>query len=611
MCGIAGYQGGAPLDQERIDACLALMNRRGPDHREARQWQTASGTHTALLHSRLSIIDLDPRANQPMGFEGSWISLNGEIYNFLERRKDLEAAGVALKTRSDTEVLLASLSRFGWDVLDRCEGMWAFALYDEASGRLTLSRDRFGEKPLYYVVTESGIYFGSEIKFIAALLGRKLDVNHDHLWRYLVNGYKALYKDSAHAFFQGVREVTAGANLVCEGGGLISERRYWSPAMAVDEDMTFAEAVAGAKQRLIRSVELRLRADVPLAFCMSGGVDSNALISIAKRVFDYDVHGFTIVNTDSRYEESDMVDLAVRELGVRHTAIPVATDGFLPGLRALVRQHDAPVYTITYYAQWMLQKAIADAGYRISISGTAADELFSGYYDHHLAYLQEVKGDRAHHAASLSLWQQHIKPVVRNPHLGNPNLFVDDPEFRDHIYLDADEFSCFLRVPWSEPFGETCYSDRLLRNRMLNELFHEAVPVILHEDDLNAMYFSVENRSPFLDRDLFEFCNSIPTRHLIDDGKAKAILRESVRGIAPDGIIDNRRKVGFNAPILDYLDVSDPDVRSYLLDDSPIYDYVRRDRIEQLIGKPDLPNSQSKFLFYFLNCKMFLEEFAI
>jgi len=608
MCGIAGYQGRAPLARERIDACLALMGRRGPDHRDVKQWQAPSGTQTALLHSRLSIIDLDPRANQPMKFETSWIALNGEIYNFLERRKDLEAAGVSLKTHSDTEVLLASVGRFGWDVLDKCEGMWAFAVYDETSGRLTLSRDRFGEKPLYYMPTPDGIYFASEIKFIAALLGDRLAVNHDHLWRYLVNGYKALYKKNSHSFFHGLREVAAGANATCEGGEIVSERRYWTPAKAIDDHMTFAEAVAGAKERLIRSVELRLRADVPMAFCMSGGVDSNALISIAKRVFGYDVHGFTIVNTDARYEEADMVDLAVHELGVRHTSIPVETGGFLSGLRELVRQHDAPVYTITYYAQWKLQKAIADAGYRISISGTAADELFSGYYDHHLAYLQEIHGDKAHHAASLAAWQTHVKPIVRNPHLGNPNLFIDDPNFRDHIYLDAEAFSQYLRMPWSEAFAESRFDDRLLRNRMLNELFHETVPVILHEDDLNAMYYSVENRSPFLDRDLFEFCNQIPTRHLIQNGKAKAILREAVRGIAPDGIVDNPRKVGFNAPVLDYLDVADPDVRSYLLDDGPIFDYVRKSRVEELLSKTDLPNSQSKFLFNFLNCKMFLEE---
>jgi asparagine synthase (glutamine-hydrolysing) len=150
----------------------------------------------------------------------------------------------------------------------------------------------------------------------------------------------------------------------------------------------------------------------------------------------------------------------------------------------------------------------------------------------------------------------------------------------------------------------------LLRNRMLNELFYESVPVILHEDDLNSMFYSVENRSPYLDRNLFEFCNTIPTQHLIRDGKAKAVLREAVRGIAASALVDNRRKVGFNVPILDFLDVNSPQVRSYLLDESPIFSYVQRPMIEALIQKTQLPNSESKFLFYFLNCKMFLEEFA-
>jgi asparagine synthase (glutamine-hydrolysing) len=278
-------------------------------------------------------------------------------------------------------------------------------------------------------------------------------------------------------------------------------------------------------------------------------------------------------------------------------------------LRELVRYHDAPVYTITYYAHWLLLRSIAEAGYRISVSGTAADELFTGYYDHHLEYFQEVRKDHELHERALSAWREHIRPIVRNRFLQDPDLFVRDPAFRDHIFLDADSFAAYLSFGWSEPFRESWYADGLLRNRMLNEIFREIVPVILHEDDLNAMYFSVENRSPFLDRELFEFCNAIPTRHLIRDGKAKAVLREAVRGIAPDAIVDNRRKVGFNAPILDFLDMSDERVRSYLLDRSAIFDYVSRPRIEALIARKDLPNSESKFLFYFLNCKMFLEEF--
>jgi len=373
--------------------------------------------------------------------------------------------------------------------------------------------------------------------------------------------------------------------------------------------MTYAEAVAGARERLIRSVELRLRADVPLAFCMSGGVDSNSLISIAKRVFDYDVHGFTIANTDSRYEEQDMVDLAVSDLGIRHTSISVNTTDFLPNLRILIRQHDAPVYTISYYAHWLLMESVAAHGYRIAVSGTAADELYTGYYDHHLAYLYEVRNQPELHSASVTAWENHIRPIVRNPFLSDPDCFIKDPAFREHIFMGADQFARYLTNPWEEPFVEGEYSSRLLRNRMLNELFHEAVPVILHEDDLNAMYFSIENRSPFLDRNLIEFCNRIPSQFLIRDGRAKAVLRESMREIVPQPVLDNRRKVGFNAPIFSFLDLQDPKVRAYLLDDSPIFDHIHREAIENIVDKSHLPNSESKFLFYFLSSKLFLEEF--
>jgi len=290
--------------------------------------------------------------------------------------------------------------------------------------------------------------------------------------------------------------------------------------------------------------------------------------------------------------------------------VPVDRTDFLANLRALVRQHDAPVYTITYYVQWQLMQQIAAHRYRISISGTGADELFSGYFDHHNMYLAEVRSDPARHAEALADWRQHIAPIVRNPFLQDPEVFASRPHERRHIYLNADEFADFLTCEWSEPFAESRYEASVLRNRMLNELFHEAVPPILHEDDLNAMYYSIENRSPYLDRALFETMMRIPTRHLVRRGRAKALLRDAVADIAPRTVIDNPRKVGFNAPILDLLDVADPKVRGALLDDSPIFDLVRRDRIETLIGRASLPNSESKFLFYFLNAKMFLEEFA-
>jgi len=584
------------------------MRRRGPDFAAYRGWRNQSGHRTYLLHSRLNIIDLDKRSNQPFQVGAKWIAFNGELYNYVELRSDLAAQGYDFATTSDTEVLLRSIDHFGWQVLDRCEGMWAFAVYDEQDGSLTLCRDRFGEKPLYFYETPDGLYFGSEVKFISELMGRRLEVNYEHLYRYVVNGYKSLYKNG-QMFFKGLRELNAASTLriTTEGGHRID--RYWKPQFNPRESMTYEEACEEARRLLTRSVELRLRADVPLAFCMSGGVDSNSLISIAKNVFDYDVHGFTIANTDSRYEEQELVVHAVTTLGIRHTEIPISTEHFLDKLRILVRQHDAPVYTITYYAHWLLMESIASHGYRISVSGTAADELFTGYFDHHVFYLCEVRSDPELFQQAMEAWSARVMPIVRNPFLKRPELYFENPGLRDHIYYDSAGFGQYLLRDWSEPFSEHMFSESVLRNRMLNEMFYEVIPVILHEDDLNAMFFSIENRSPFLDRNLFEFCATIPTRHLVRNGCQKAVLRDAMRGIAPDLILDNPRKVGFNAPILDLLDTEDPAVRSYLLDASPIFDHVRRDKLEALLAKEYLPNSESKFLFYFLCSKMFLEEF--
>lgn len=609
MCGIAGYFGSREIQPDRILNCLGLMDRRGPDHAAHRQWRRGGGKNVYLLHSRLNIIDLDDRANQPFGVGSKWMVYNGELYNYLELRSQLEARGEGFITESDTEVLLHTLDHYGWSGLNDCEGMWAFAVYDEDDGSLMLGRDRFGEKPLYLYRDGPGLYFASEVKFIVALLGRRLEVNFEHLYRYMVNGYKALYKED-QTFFLGLTELPPASILSLDGKGREKRQRYWEPRFCPDDRMSYSEAVAGARERLIRSVQLRLRADVPLAFCMSGGVDSNALIGIAKSVLGYDVHGFTIADSDVRYDEQEMVEHVVEKLDLRHTFIPVEARDFLPKLLTLVRQHDAPVYTITYFAHWLLMESIAKHGYRISVSGTAADELFTGYYDHHLAYLSEVHGDAELHRVSRQAWLKHIRPMVRNPHLGDPDLFLKDPDFRDHIFLDAPKFADYLTSHWLEPFTQSTYTPSLLRNRMMNEMFHEAVPVILHEDDLNAMYFSIENRSPFLDRSLFEFCYQIPSRHLIRDGFGKAVLRDAMRGIVPGRVLDNRRKVGFNASIFSFLDVHDPNVRSYLLDRSPVFDHVRRSVIEQLMEKPDLLNSESKFLFNFINCKMFLEEFA-
>lgn len=607
MCGIAGFIGHCPLPDTNFRAALVRMTKRGPDsqtHRYVCLGDASDSLHVLFLHSRLRIIDLDERANQPFQIGECSLIFNGEIYNYVELRSELERQGTIFHTTSDTEVLLQAYLLYGADCVKHLEGMWSFAVWDGRTRQLLLSRDRFGEKPLYYYKTAAGLYFGSEVKFITALLGQRLPVNYDHIIRNMIHGYKALYK-GGHTFFRGLTELPRASTLRIDADGRETPAIYWQPSYAIEEAMSHGEAVAGVRQRLIRSMELRLRADVPLAFCMSGGIDSNSLICVAKKMLGYDVHGFTIVNEDKRYDEWEQVSHVVAELGLRHTAIPVTTSGFLKGLRTLVRYHDAPVYTINYYAHWMLMAQVAAHGYRIAVSGNGADELFTGYYDHHPMYLFETRDPEARLA-----WEQSVLPHVRNANLRDPDLFVRNPRFRDHLFMDGDAFVSYLTKPWQENFEEEAFTPSLLRNRMLNEMFHETVPPILHEDDLNSMYYSVENRSPFLDRDLFEFSCRIPTRLLIRDGLTKVVLRDAMREIVPDLILDSRRKVGFNAPISAFLSLENPLVRSEVLADSPIFEHIERERIQALMVRDNHPNSESKFLFSFLCSKFFLEEFG-
>jgi asparagine synthase (glutamine-hydrolysing) len=200
-----------------------------------------------------------------------------------------------------------------------------------------------------------------------------------------------------------------------------------------------------------------------------------------------------------------------------------------------------------------------------------------------------------------------VRPFVRSAVLRDPELFVRRPGFRDHLWAEGEGF---LREPWAEPFTEETVSGDLLRNRMANELLHEVVPVILRHDDLNAMAFSIENRSPFLDRDLVEFAFRIPTRRLIRDGFSKAVLRDAVRGIVPDVVVDARRKVGFNAAIEELVDLGSAAVRQAVLADSPVYELVDRARVAALLEKGTLDNRESKFLFSLLNVTTFLEARA-
>jgi len=197
---------------------------------------------------------------------------------------------------------------------------------------------------------------------------------------------------------------------------------------------------------------------------------------------------------------------------------------------------------------------------------------------------------------------------VRNPYLKDPYLYHKNKQERRHIFLHNDIFRKFLSTDFDEEFKEAKYADSFLKNRMMNEMFNEVVPVILEEDDRNSMSFSIENRSPFLDKRLFEIAMSIPTKHYIKNGFMKSILRDSMKGIVPSYIIKERKKIGFNAEITELIDTSNPDIEEYILSDSSIFEIVNKDKIQKLLNSAKLSeNSYSKFLFNFIVAKRFME----
>ncbi len=609
MCGIAGYWGLSPPPDEAVHRTLELMKRRGPDHQQAWRAPAAHGRAVCMLHSRLSIIDLDPRAHQPFTIGTTTLVFNGELYNYVELRERLKTRGIELRTSSDTEVLLHYYRLYGESCLQHFEGMWSFAIHDADRQTIFVARDRFAEKPLYLLRTSHGLYFGSEVKFLAALSQSPLRPNREHLKRYLALGYKALYK-VPQTFFEGVEELRYAQCLTIGPDSLGAPRRYWTPKPRVQTTMTFEDAVAGARERLLQSMRLRIRADVPLAFCLSGGVDSAALVSIAAKTLGCRLETFSIIDADERYNEEDNILATVRDVGCSHQLLHIPRQDVIARLTDLVAYHDAPVATITFYVHSLLCEAVHRSGYRVAFSGTSADELFTGYYDHFLLHLDGMR-EEPDYVDYLQDWERYICGSVRNPVLRDAELYARNPQFRAHVFDASEELAGYLIDPSPPAFTEERYTPDLLRNRMLNELFHEATPVILHEDDLNSMCYSIENRSPYLDTALFDFACSIPPRHLIRKGFGKYVLREAVAGILNDTVRLDRRKRGFNASINSIVDFGDPRVRDYLLDPSAeVFELVSRPRIAALFELNPVPNHLSKFLFSFINAKIFLERFG-
>ena len=592
------------------------MFSRGPNQQGAFN-EICSNLNLRLFSSRLSIIDTEDRSNQPFSYKNLILIFNGEIYNYKELRIKLEEKGYLFLTNSDTEVLIKSFHHWGDDCVNFFDGMWAFAIYDKKKEELFLSRDNFGEKPLYYYSSYKSFIFGSEIKYLQNLANENslCKISEQKIKNYLFQGYKSLIKDDV-SFFKNIKSIGAGCNIKFKLKNFkFKKTKYFERDKIINfkSSKDINENIHDVKNLLNESLRLRLRSDVPVAFCLSGGIDSASLVSLASKKFGIKPKCFSIIDEDIRYNEKKNVDIIAKDTESDVEYINLKKESkkyFLDNLKNLIKYHDSPISTISYYIHSKISKKASSLGYKVILSGTGADEIFTGYYDHFLFYLNEIKRKKIF-KKEFNNWKKFIYPNIRNENLKRFNLFIKNPSFRDHIFFDNSYIKNYLTKKINFRFKEKTYSNNILKNRMLNELFHESVPVILKEDDLNSMYYSIENRSPFLSKKLVQYSLNINNSFYIKNGYSKFILRQALKGILNNKVRLDRKKIGFNSNIKNIVNFDSKFLKSFISENSYLKENINLNKIESFDFNKKLSNSDSKFIFSLINLKVFLDNYSI
>ena len=559
MCGIAGIFGPGPVAAGRntVAGMLGSLRHRGPDG-EGTLERTWGDSTLVLGHRRLAIIDLSAAAAQPMSSaDGNLhVVLNGEIYNHVELRQELESQGRRFRTRSDTEVLLEAWATWGRSALDRIVGMFAFAIFDERRRVLILARDQFAMKPLYYALAGRQLAFASEIPPLLAIPGVGRAADPGPLADFVA---RAVNNHPGRTLFADVREIPGAhlAELSLDAPRTVVPQCYWHPPVRQSHDLALPEAAASVREMLEESVRLHLRSDVPLGLLLSGGQDSSALVAMTRKVLgaDAEIHTFSYRGGGEAFDEGPFIDAtraATRAIGHDVSLAPADWAATLP---SLVAAQGEPFGSPVIYVQRRLFGEAAAHGIRVVLDGQGSDEYLAGYDKFRAArlasllrvgslgkFVRAARGYAGGGHGRAALWGALR---LRSPAVGRFRRGVAFP------LLDTN----WMRRAHAELSGsfEPAGPD-LLRAMLGAELGGPSLPWLMRYADRNAMAFSVENRLPFLNPRLVEFVLGLPEEHFIaGDGIGKQLLREAMHGLVPDQVLRRRTRVGFDVPLDDWL----------------------------------------------------------
>lgn len=518
--------------------------------------------NAAFGFRRLSILDLSPSGHQPMSnADGSlWIVFNGEIYNYIELRSELQSLGYVFHTRSDTEVILNAYDAWGTGCLNRFNGMWGFAIFDKHKKRLFCARDRFGIKPFYYHLGHEGFVFASEIKALLQYSGIARRANDAIVFDYL--NY-ALTDHSDETFYDGVKQLQPAHYLVLEEGNVHVER-YWDldPNKKLELG-TDSEYKSRFLELFEDAIQVHLRSDVAVGSCLSGGLDSSSIVCVAnKLLFSDSVISSELIgekqktfsscfedrNFDERQFIEQILDITSAE---RNYIFPTARD-LVDDIGSLMWHQDEPFGSTSIYAQWCVMRLAAQRGVRVLLDGQGADELLAGYHPFFDSYWGNLllQGSLSGLMHEWSAYRNNYQ--VSYWHLMKHTMFAVAPHMiqrqvraiRGSIGIQADFHAKYRsRYPAEGMEFEDMFSKRLYQ-----ALVHSSLPALLRYEDRNSMASSIEARVPFLDYRLVKFVFSLPKEQKIRDGQTKFILRNSMNGVLPEPIRLRKDKMGFVTP---------------------------------------------------------------
>ncbi len=547
MCGFAGIVAitGEPAKAETLQRMADAMKHRGPDGQGL--WTDGS---VGLSHRRLAIIDLTEAGHQPMHYMGLTISYNGEIYNYIELKLELEAIGYEFTSQSDTEVLLAAYHCWGEQCVNRFNGMWGFAIHDPVRNIIFLSRDRFGKKPVYMYQDEKIFCFGSEIKAILAT-GVKPRADYQTIANFLV---LSLTETGNETFFEGIRKLGAGCNGIfdLERSQLTTSSYYSIPRQLFCSELDEEATIAKFSECLKKAVQLRLRSDVKVGTSLSGGLDSSWLATLASQQFhqqtDEKFAAVSALSVDKAWDEGDYAKLIVDANHLQwHTTRPTKDD-FINSLSDVTLAQEEPFHSTSIFMQYFVMKAAKEAGIKVLLDGQGADELLLGYWGHITPYLSSIP------------WSKRLSVARQVAH----NYGISFAEVIKLYYYFGNSTLRVLRQMnrWNnvKPEYKGSILDKELIRRVANlgktDLFAfqqldiggYTLPMLLRYEDKNSMWFSVETRLPYLDYRLVEMAINTAPGLRIKNGWSKYMLRKSMEGSVPDAITWRRRKFGFAAP---------------------------------------------------------------